>query len=91
MTVGATHQRQATGARWWAELGPKANAGCGAKEKNLQGCRRRWAVGQIRTKGKEGKGKIGFFSLFYKNNQTHEFKHEFEFKHFKNSAAACMQ
>jgi hypothetical protein len=78
-------------ARWWAELGPKASAGCGAKAKKSTGLPAQMGYRLDKWKGKEGKGKIGFFSLFYKNNQTHEFKHEFEFKHFKNSATSCMQ
>jgi hypothetical protein len=29
--------------------------------------------------------------LFFKNNQTNEFKHEFELKHSKNNAPTGMQ
>jgi hypothetical protein len=37
----------------------------------------------------EKRNKKGF--LFYKNIQTIEFKHGFDFKHSKNNAPACMQ
>jgi hypothetical protein len=41
--------------------------------------------------GKGGKkDKRERFSIF-ENNQPNEFKHKFEFKHFKNIAPACMQ
>jgi hypothetical protein len=40
--------------------------------------------------GRRKKNKEKVF-LLYKNIQTNEFKHEFEFKHSKNNAPACMQ
>jgi hypothetical protein len=45
-------------------------------------------TGQKWGGGRRAKGNV--FSIL-KNNQTNEFKHEFESKHSKNNATACMQ
>jgi hypothetical protein len=91
--AGGAHDLAARDRKRSGPLRPRCNGEPGCRAEGA-----RPDFGDLGSKSKlarngEGGKKIksNEFFLFYKNNQTNEFKHEFEFKHCKSNALTCMQ